>query len=404
MTALCCFALLSCGVDDAIDPVELSKIRSSLESYLSRIQSIRMLYSERSNEDPEPPPILRQYNELIAKRQQETLQSASPKSREELARLFARGKAETVREYDVLDAFPSLRMIIREHSQYANGELNESVREIFIHGSTFAHVDRSAKQVHYRNTGERLSLPRTPIEALGLRVSGSINMHLSDLLGFPEVTTSGRTEVIDGIQCVVIRVGPQLPVAARPMGWQDEDWAKIWLAANHQHLPIRMERYMESAGLGKHDMQTSNGGVARFLRHVYELRGLQPANDIARGEKVLFPRRVTFADGAGVWDWEVHDVEINPIVRDSDFNPAVQDGYAVARDGKPPTVTLSGGTPAFEKRVEETASQARDLLAIAIPPNPTKESRVSWRYIVPVAFAGLTVGLLLLKRRFRHVS
>jgi len=369
-------------------------MRQSMEAYLSKIKNIHIVYEENWDEPKPDGPLFRVMSEKLERQRQRVLHAASPLQRLALERKFQRGRPKFVRQIDLIDAYPSLRLDTKERRTFPDGSTVELRTLQFVHEGRITDIDLTHNSVIEKKL-ERISvLENQPAFALGRRLRGTLNQPVSTLLELPEVTALEGTEEIHGTKTVVIKVGPPLPASHRPAGASERDWVRLWLGPSYSHLPIRADY---------HQALTAIKGVDEVV-HRTELADFQPARDEMRDEQVLFPRLLTYDQPGGKIEWRVSRVVLNEAVPADTFRASIPTGFLVTRDGVVPTVRLSGGREAQQRIVSETVKSAADMLAQS---PPARSTDVSWpmspRVLVPLGFLAVLVGLFFLRRR-SHVA
>lgn len=328
-----------------IDPAELAKVQSALEAYYSRIKTVQITYTE----------------ELV---------------------LPGSEKASS-RHQDLLYAFPSLRMTTVE-SVLANlktpqEQVIERKTTTSIHQGQLISIDYHANAYETRSTVDPLHYPWLPLNPLGLRVPSTLNTPFSDFLKFPDLTSFEGEETIDGYRCIKLTIGPHIPAETRPHYWSDSTVLKLSLAPDHNYLPVRCEILQMS---DEHPEERFHMSLGSF----------QKVPDLARAATVTFPYQleVLFSNGATL-AYHVESAEINCSVAPSDFALLAPSGFTVAKDGK--LLTISGGTPEGDRRITQSADEAKRLLGSLDPP---RDSRWWWTAWPVVAVAGASLLVLLI--------
>jgi len=361
-----------------------------MESYLSKIRTIHIVYEESWGEPKMDNPAFKAASESLERNRQRLLQAAGPAERVALEKKSQRGRAKFVRQCDLIDAYPSFRLDATERRAFANGSTEELRTLQLVHEGRITDIDLTHNSVREKKLERVAAFQHLPVFALGRRLRGTLNQPVSTLLEFPEVTTLEGTELVHGAETIVIKVGPGLPASGRPPGASERDWFKLWLAPSYSHLPIRADY---------HQALTSVKGLDEVV-HRTELSDFQPAHDRARGEQVLFPRLLTYDQPGGKIEWRVSRVVLNEALPADTFRASIASGFLVSRDGAIPTVRLSGGRDAQRQIVGETVSSATDMLTRSPPARPTDVPwLISPRVLVPLGFFAVLVGLFFLRRR-----
>jgi hypothetical protein len=393
----------------AIDPTELERMRLPLDAYLSRIETVHIRYTEHWRPGPEfenrkarprkPPP------ELSPKRQR-----AMEDFRKKQA---ARGESEVVTRHDLLSAYPSFKLLSDAETKYADGSVDETHREQYAHAGRLLIINRAQKHAQNNALGDVPLQLRNPLNALGYRLPVTLNVRVSEILRFPEITTQLDTESVGGISAVVVRVGPELPASVRKGPIEtDEMWYQLWLDPDRGFLPVRIDLYVENGqpgapgfskdrGIAVHRFAGRDGGEREFLRYRIEAADFAGATDSARGEPIPFPRRASFEDGAGAYLWDITDVEVNVPVSDADFQPTVPDDYTLVQDGELRRAKMSGGVKGRKQRFDDEARKAREAIAASIPENSSNRGSfgIGWRVAAPLLLAIIVVLLLVVRQR-----
>src|ERR1017187_5118613 len=218
----------------------LDTMRQGLESYLSKIKNIHIIYEETFGEPDVNHPLYK----IVMKRQEgerhKDLGSVAGKAAE---RKRPAGRPEIVRQYDLIDAYPSFRCDRKERRTHPDGSIIERHNLKFVHEGRMTDIDwthnRAIDQAVTVTDTSVLSL--SPVFALGRRLQGTLNQPLWSVLELADVTTLEGSEVINGIQTTAIKVGPRLPLSHRGAYGDEKDWVKLWLAPSYSYLPVRAE-------------------------------------------------------------------------------------------------------------------------------------------------------------------
>jgi hypothetical protein len=333
-----------------VDPAELAKAQTALESYYSRIKTLHVTYSQQLT----PAPAYR----------------SDPSWDPALSD-----------DHDLLYAYPSLRMKEVERRKNNDGKVVEHEMEARIHKGKRYSIDYTSKQFHTIYSSDPNAFPSLPLDPLGLRVLGSLNMPLSDLLKFPDITSVEGADEIDGEEVLVLKVGPGIPASVRP--WNSEDATMtVWLAPARHYLPLRTEIRRKWKG--------NPDGVVRLSASSF-----RPVQDMARGNRLLFPHamQIDWASGASE-RMTVHSAVINPTVSEQDFvMTAPPEGFFVAVDYK--TQTLRGGEKQRQETVQASVAEAKRLLGSVDPPRASPSGWLSWPLgIAVVSISGLALVLV----------
>ncbi|SRR5579883_790336 len=384
---LACLTVCASFAGEPIPSNRLDAMRQSMESYLSKIKNIHIIYEESIRKPEVPHPLVKA---ALERERRLFLKYTAPKDRPDLEKRFDRTlSAQSVQQVDLLDAYPSFRLDTKTRQTFPDGSTEDRHILRFVHEGRVTDIDLTHKSVNDNKLIDINILSLLPVHALGRRLQGTLNQPLSTLLELPEVTTLEGAEVIDGVETIIIKVGPPLPPSHRPPSTSERNWVKLWLAPSYDHLPLRAEYYLVSIS-GRWDGE---------IVHRTELSDFQPARDEMRGERVLFPRLLTYEQPGGKSQWRVSQVVLNETISTDRFRPSIPPGFLVTRDGVVPTVQLSGGREAQRRAVSETVKSAMDLLAQAPPKSPDVPWPISPRVLVPLGFLVVIGGLFVLRRR-----
>jgi hypothetical protein len=327
-----------------IDPAELAKAQSALESYYSRIKTLQIVYTEKA---------------------------------------VGSNSEEESRHHDLLFAFPSIRRTTVESLLVDLGTPQERLSDVktttSIHQGQLIGIDYHYKSYTIESSANPLFHAWLPLDTLGWRIPGTLNTPLSDLLKFPEIISFDGEETIDGYRCLRLTLGPHIPAQARPRNWSDNAVVKVSLAPDHNYLPVRWETRHTS------DKRPELG-------YRMSLGSFQEVPDLARGAKVTFPHRlkVLFSNEASI-AYHVESAAISGSVKASDFAPPPPSGFTVIKDGK--VLTISGGTPAGDRRIKQSADEAKRLFGSL---NPPRDTRWSWTAWAVAAIAGASILVLVI--------
>jgi len=390
------------GAGEPIDPEQLATMRRSLESYLLRIQTIRMQFVRTWEENPNSQ-LLQSVREHQKQKLQERLKTADAEDRERIKRSAMRLEAERVNECELLDAFPSLRLEVRTLWSFPDGTKEEEHILKIAHDNSYKEIKFNYNRAYTSDNVQMFKFSSNmPTIALGRHVEGALGQPLSTLLTRPEVTTIEGRESVHGIEAVVLKIGPTVAPGHSIQGLPGKSWVKLWLAPSRNYLAIKMEYHYinssETTGPSDNEKTENDRNV-----HTYELADFQPVSDQARGETVMFPHQLTYTDTVGTTHWQINQVEINPSVSSKDFEKDTPSDFLVSHNGAVPKVRLSGGEAAQQKAVSETTQAARELLAQTPASASGSQGSFLLRFVLPFGLL-LTVVSLVLIRRFRHAS
>jgi hypothetical protein len=380
-------------------PDNLSEMRQAMESYLSRIRTIHLEYEETWEKAAIEDPLLRAYRESIKKANGGPGRGAPPPGDDSDPRHAV--ATETV-SYDLLDAFPSLRLAIRFRKAFPDGTVEEHRVCKYMRGSRYTEVDDEHKATYYREGGTG-GFPRTPLNVLGRRLYASLNRPLSAMLEVPSITVVEGTEMVRGLETVVLRVGPGIPPSHRTSGATGKEWMRLWLAPARSHLAVRAEFYIPRL----RDNPPPANGVARaedYYIHRAELDDFQPAHDQARNEDLSFPRLITYTDPAGTMRWRIERITINAPTSPRDFDPTIPSGYLMSRDGAAPSVKLNGGRTAERRVLADTSRAAKEILDREVSQGSQASTSVPIRVLVSLGFLVTVILLLVIRRRIYRAS
>lgn len=392
------------------DAAELSRLRAPLESYLSRIEAIRIRYVETW--EPEPTALRSRKRPGEAEFPGELTPEVARRMEEYRKKAAQRGEPTTVSTHDLLDEFPSFRHIYETRSKYANGEETRQTTQQYGHDGKLLTLHSESKTAQSNPLDRAFLQLRSPLNVVGYRLPMTMNMRASELLAFPEITEMMPAEKVGEFLAVVVKVGPGLPKEIRnnPLA-NDEMWYQFWLDATRQYLPLRTDIYIENQyqgkpgfrqdqGLAIHRLPGSDGREHEFLRYRLEIQEFMDAPGRLRKDRVPFPKRASFNDAGGTIHWEVISVEINPAITKSDFQPTIPSDYAVVENGDVGGRRIEGGKQGRQQRLDEAAQKAREEVAKVTPPRAEPESfRIGWRLAAPVAIAVIVVLLFIVRSR-----
>ncbi|MEX2173424.1 MAG: hypothetical protein WD872_03625 [Pirellulaceae bacterium] len=313
-----------------VDPAELDKARTALESYYSKIVTLQMTYSEKWTPSGDAP------------------------------------VGQLVDDHDLLWAYPSLRIKVLERRKDKSGEVAEHELETRFHKGKKIQIDYTHKQFQTTTSSNPYHFLGLPLDPFGLRVLHTLHTPLSDLLKYPDITFSEGEDKIDGEEVIIFKIGPGIPETVRPRGWTDEATVTVWLAPERHYLPVRTEIRRKTA--------KKRDEVFRFSAGSF-----QPVPDLARGTTVPFPHRLEMeSPNGGVSSMVIHSAAINPKVSERDFvmtsPPAA--GYFVTVDGK--AKSLSGGSKQRDERVRVSVEEAKRLLGTLDPPRSSPAGWFTW--------------------------
>jgi hypothetical protein len=381
-----------CFAAEPVDPGQLELMRQSLEAYLSRIQTLEMKYTEtweQSNNQDGQTEAIRHDEELERRTRWD---AAGPEEKRVLERIARRANAKGFWTYNLLDAYPSLRLEIHLQRQFPDGTQEESRSLKTAHDGVYTEVNMDRKTINTKKGVDLHLFPRTPVNALGLRMRGTMGQPLTKLLEFPTLTTVEGVELINGIKTQVLKIGPGIPrnlLSGSPEG----TWYRVWLAPSASHLPVRTEYHFGGGVAGQAEPSSAV--------HSAELSDLRPARDKARDESMLFPRILTYKDGAGTTRWNVEQVVINVPASAENFRSTEPMGFLVSREGAVPKVTLSGGREAQRRVIEATVKEADGQLNPEVPPSSRASAPFPLRIVIPIASLIVLVSLIVIQIRRR---
>lgn len=394
----------------AADANELAAIRQKLDAYLTRIESVHVKYIERWK--PGEKFAEQEEKELNQELPQDLPPEALQGMLEARKKLKERGRPVTVSTHEWLDAYPSLRHLWDVEITYSDGAVERTHHEHYVRNGRLTSVNRKIKQVSTSAVGKQALLQRNPLNAIGYRLPMTLNMRVTELLQFPDVTTIVGKEEIAGVSALHLKIGPDLPQSVRNHpGANEQMFCEIWLDPARSFVPMQIDEYLENQYEGKrgfgdddgvvmHRVTGDDGQEREFLRYRMAVQEFMQAQDLARREPLPFPKQSSFEDGGGTYLWEVALAEINPPVSDSDFQPRVPGDYMVIVDREVRMPTIKGGTNGRQQRFEDDARKARDALAASVPSKPPRSGEFSvWRYALPGVLALVIVSLLALKLR-----
>lgn len=372
------------------DAETIAAIRKSLESYYKAIKSVRVRYVQ-TWEPSESSPLVNRSRERAEAGLREQLKSSDAAGRKLAEKMLKSRKAPKESTITLMDAFPSLRQDIETTTHLEGHDEVELFTRIY-HNKVYRFADHSDKEWHSGKEFDMNTFSPNPLEAIGLRIRGSLNLPLVALLDKPSLVHIEGHDSLDGHKVVVLRIGPDVPEYMGQVGVNPDNFVRLWLAEELDFFPVKTGYEFYLGGKADH---TS----AYF--HRFSARGLRPVRVDGKGREMILPSNIEYSDLGGTYHWRILDIAINPTFQAHEFDPPVPDGYLEYRDGKTPTVTISGGAPARNKIASETVDAARDMLAHSPPP----DAGTSWwqlvvRVGVPVSLVVVIVVLLTLRRRF----
>jgi hypothetical protein len=357
MTTIPALVMIAAFGQTPVDPAELAKAQSALESYLTRVKTLHITYTK----------------------------SWTPADVSAYRRTNPNWDSTLSDHHDLLYAFPSLRMKVVERQKDGDGRVTEQQREVRFHQGKKVDVDYTNKQFHTITSSDPDPLPALPVIPIGLRVLHTLNAPISDLLKFPHITSFEGSEDINGEPSIVLKIGPQIPHSARPSAWNDNTFVRLSLAINRSYLPLRSEII--------HSLETMPDA-----NYLMSIDSFEPTRDMARGNSIPFPRHMEIKWPSGaVTSWTVKTATINPEITSHDFALTPPPGYFVTLDSKPQAI--SGGIEVRNQRVEQSLEDARRLLGSLEPPRSSDKSSFVWPIGAVFVACVLIAAAFLLKWR-----
>jgi hypothetical protein len=406
-------AALPCGRCDTIDQRRLGEIRQSAESLLSRISNLQMAYVSDWQADQQSGFLLRATAGSLKKLEERLATANNPKVRERLSATIQQYRSgRSSYECELTYAYPSMRLQVRRdrQDQEAPPETRGMPDTIWAtNGSSFTAIDHRTRQAEKQSRVSDQSLrlfDRLPTAAIGLRSfpgpGRPDDRCLISLLSHPRITSIEGHELVEGVDTVILKVGPGIPAPDRPGFMGNGDYLKLWLAPSYSFLAIRKEYHFVGApALDKAAVGTGTKVVDQV--HCVALSDFRPVTDLARGNtKTRLPYLITYRDLAGTTSWRVSSMTINSPLAQDQFGPAIPRGFGVSVDGLPHKKYLSGGLAEKKRVVSESVTAARALLASS-PPH-AEPAFSSFQVGGAVAlFCGISiVVLLVIRRKARH--
>lgn len=381
MSALLVSCVLALAVDDRIDPARLETMRTALESYLTRIRSIRVSYTlEEVLEDPAAlRRLLQDHARSLSDLEREKEEARSEQVQARLVRNMRR------REVLLMER-PSIRL-----DRFFEAGPDDDARQgnhttSVLHGDKYTHINHNSKHIvtkGLREVNPVEVLGPTLLWPLGLAIPQTSSLSIVDLLRHADLTRLVATEKYNHVETHVLKIGPGLPREFRPDNTDEHYWVRLWLAPSLDHLPIRAE-YHRAGG----------------KPIVTELSRFEDTVDHARGGNIRFPMRMTVSRSANS-TFSITHVEINPALRATDFVPELPRAFTRSDgSGKVPIVRLSGGAAATRESERNTVAEARDLLTGA--PAPIATERTALLAGLSSLFGVVILTTVLLYRRSRR--
>ena len=125
-------------------------------------------------------------------------------------------------------------------------------------GIAFTEINFDASQAYTqsRMAEKHLNLfGYLPTAAIGLK-SFPVDQHietqnLPSLLSHPEITSIEGHEQVEGVDTVILKVGPRIPETERPGFLGNDGYVKLWIAPSIHSLAIRKEYHFEQGAADK---------------------------------------------------------------------------------------------------------------------------------------------------------
>ncbi len=352
----------SCAQPQTIEAGQLERFRLSVESYMSRIQTIQMDYVSDWVGDPDSVAWQSLKALTIAKLKARLRETTNAAEREKISRRIESydPPRSSSSSYKLSYAFPSMRFD-RTDSISTERDWQKLTRRIrAIDHRSFVGIDLESKfalKVSQVSDKELEMFSRLPTSSLGLKsyhAGGPDDQCLESLLSVPKVTLLEGNQKLMGLDAIVVRVGPGIPIDVRPNGLGDSGYVKLWLAPSHGYLAIRKEF---------HVIQSVNS-ESKASEDIFsvELADFRPVRDSSRPNSTVdFPFSISFRDGAGTTISKISSVVINSALPPNEFRPSIPEGFSVSADGGMVT-KLVGGIKAKDHAVKAAAKTARVLL------------------------------------------
>jgi hypothetical protein len=277
----CLLACLSFLPEPAQTPVadELRVIRLSLDSYYSRIKSIRLEYDETWGRSTREHPLVKKLESENEARFRAWATSADPGERALVESMRGWKEATLTRQIEILDRYPSARVSVHAVRSFPDGRREEHHTIDYFHDGRRTYVDFEHRRSLESQQGPN-DFPDSPLSAVGLRLQSTPNVPLTAVLDLPDITKIEGRETIQSIEAVVITVGPHFPDTHPPVSHNAEEWVKLWLAPSLSFAPLRTEYHRRwiTNGVRKPEWDAVN---------VDELSRYEPTWDEERNEHPL---------------------------------------------------------------------------------------------------------------------
>lgn len=390
-----CLGSASSQGGEPIDPAQLRAMEQSLDSYLSRIRTLKLHYTSTWERDSTSE-IARETLERQKRDIADRLKEASAEDRPALEEIAQRIEAEWEDECSLLYAFPSMKLDTVSRWRSADGGEGHDHFLKIVHDNRYVEVQFHDKNTHVKSGIDWSMMAGRPTEAAGIEIPGGPGNPLSMLLRFPGITTLEGHETLDGVETVVLAIGPGLPAGAGSKWFKEGSAVKLWLAPSLDFLPLRTEfRFYTPSDAVPAQLPE---GTKRF-----EVQDFRPVKDLARGEELMFPHRMSEADAGGTRRWEIRGVMINVVTSEADFADPTPESFLVSRDGAVPVVELKGDATVRDRIARETTQAARELMGQSVPAAPRPSPFLSVRYLLPIGLGTAILAFYFIGRR-HHAS
>lgn len=366
-----------------IDPAKLQVIQRTLQGYLSRIETVHLVYTTSvfdTLKGSADATITRSRTEL-------SLNIVNDHYRSKNTSEISRGKADLGNESE---------------SAY------DGVQRIGLsHRAKTANVATTDKP---RGAGHNMIL-----HTLGLPVLSTRHTPLYNLLKFPELTTDCGMEELHGQPVIVLQLGPGLPsslIEGHDL-WKDAR-VKLWLAVDSQYIPMRTEIYMKvpkdmgptfykDHGVSFIQAADASGAIVNYYRIFCEIEEVRQVIDHARKEQVPFPWRIKNVSG-GTLNIICEQVELNPSLSPNIFSLSIPADYSVVKDREVVRAHIQTMPKSKTNKVvsvAETGRQAREMLSMPIPDSPTHSGNTTGWVWLMCGVCGVIAGVAVFCLRSR---
>ncbi len=384
VTLLVC--VMSLG-QDTIDPARLHEIREGLESYLSRITSLRLEYDFQWTA-ADPGLLVKARDQVIV----ELRRRQAERGLEPVQESKVREPRSVVHRSEVLlYQPPNIRQEYETLLEPGAGPTEGESRALTYYDKKYTQTDLLHKAVHLDTKGRmdvELVFSQIPVHALGLVLPRTPSQPLSSLLQFPDITREVGQETIGRLKTIVLTIGPGVPAGVRPVSASESYEVRLNLAPELDYLPLK-----------------ATYSFVKGFSITTELADFQDARDLARKANLQFPHSLAWTDPGGVWRWNVKNVVVNPRLTVTDFSPTFPADFMISRDGGPFGPASPTGRAGPTRQVaRKIANKGAELLAAS--PAPAAGGWGAANPMVPALLATLVLFLTLFmyvrKRRRTH--